>query len=88
MYTTESKKFNLPPGKWKHVKKSYEWEKNNRNGAKGMVGEFSEEKRYLVWQSDDGKETLFMEVKEIRTDGITLYIRHRSGLEYWFTKEK
>lgn len=80
-------KIEIPKGKWKHLKKSYQWEQYNENNAKNKVGEFGTEAQYLVWKSDDSRESLFMEVKEIKETNDTLYIRHRSGLEYWFKKE-
>lgn len=82
------KTFDIPTGKWKHLKKSYEWEKYNENNAKNKLGEFGTEAQYLVWKSDDSRETLFMEVKDIRVTDKQVYVRHRSGLEYWFGKEE
>ncbi len=74
-------------GNWRHLKKSYAWEQYNENNAKNKIGSFGTEAQYLVWQSDDAREHLFIEVKEYRINDDTLYIKHRSGLEYWFKKE-
>lgn len=79
-------KFNIPEGKWKHVKKSWSWEQHNDNFAKGKTGDFRMSGAYLHWQSNDATTSLFIEVKAIRETKLTLYIIHRSGLEYWFKR--
>ena len=87
MRTFEGEAFDIPEGLWRHTKKSYEWENWNVNTAKNKVGSFKEDRHYLRWDSEDGSETLFMEVKELLEYRDSLYVRHRSGLEYWFDKE-
>ncbi len=63
-----------------------EWEAYNHNTAKGMTGTFSTEGVYLRWQSDDGQENMFIEVKDIVMNEEKMYVRHRSGLQYYFEK--
>lgn len=84
MNTIEGKKFDIPKGNWKHIKKSSEWEQYNENPAKNKVGDFSPCGAYLKWETMDGKVSLFMEVKTIFKKNQVLFIRHRSGLCYWF----
>lgn len=70
------------------LKKSFEWERLNKNEARGMTGKFSSVgPTILRWDSLDGTITMLAEVKEIRSKDNMLYVRHRSGLEYWYTKE-
>lgn len=78
----------IPEGRWKHLQKSMEWEAYNKNTAKGLVGKFSVDGRYLKWQADEpiNPETIFMEVKDIEEVNGRLWIKHRSGLQYWFEK--
>lgn len=63
-----------------------EWEAYNRNTAKGMIGTFSTDGPYLRWQSEDGQENMFIEVKDIVLGDDKMYVKHRSGLQYYFEK--
>jgi hypothetical protein len=84
--SSSGKTFEVPAGKWKHIKKSAEWEKNNENDAKGKVGSFSSSNPYLEWQSDDGKSSMSIDVKELQGGGSSLHFKAKSGMEYWFQK--
>jgi len=78
----------IPQGNWKHLQKSKEWEAFNKNTAKGLVGTFSADGVYLRWQSTDGQENLHIEVKDMLVTEGRMWIKHRSGLQYWFEKEE
>lgn len=83
-------KYDIPEGKWRHICKSFEWEQNNGNPAKGLVGTFTQDGPYLRWQSEDGQENMFIEVIDIEVSDVgsqrRVYIKHRSGLQYFFKK--
>jgi hypothetical protein len=88
MKSSSGKTFEIPSGKWKHVKKSAEWERDNKNDAKGKAGDFSKNDPYLQWTSDDGKSSMSIDAKEIKDSGSDLYLKSKGGLEFWFQRVK
>lgn len=86
MKSSSGKTFEIPKGKWKHLRVSAEWEKNNDNDAKGKIGDFRKNGVYLEWTSDDGKSSLNCDVKDISASDSSIHMKARTGMEYWFQR--
>lgn len=84
MRSSTGKTFEIPAGEWVHVKRSAEWEKNNGNDAKGLTGTFRKNRHYLEWQSDNGRASINMDVKDITVSATDIHIKSKGGLEFWF----